>query len=94
MRAIAKSVVQDVTIDPHANELSLNDSVKYLPSELAVAVTSAAELNKSGLAVIRFYPEGGSSGGEVSIDMPGRSGVRIVVDWLLGGISQETYALN
>ncbi len=93
-KAIDNGRAQDVMIDPRTNELRLNDVVKRLPSELGIAVRSARELNTGGVATIRFYPEGGSSGGEVSIDMPGRSGVRIIVDWLIGGISQEKYALN
>ena len=93
-RALQQGRVTDVRINPRARELSLDESVKQLPAPLGFTVSSAAELNNSGTAVIRFYPEGGSSGGEVNIDMPGRSGVRINVDWLIGGISQERYALN
>ena len=93
-KAINTGRAQDVQIDPGANELRLNDTVKTMPSALEVAVRSAGELNTESLAVVRFYPEGGSSGGEVYIDMPGRSGVRITVDWLIGGVSQEKYALD
>ena len=84
----------DVEINPRAKEISLADTVTRLPTALGLTVSSAAELNREDTAVIRFYPEGGSSGGEVSIDIPGRSGVRISVDWLVGGISQEKYAYN
>jgi general secretion pathway protein H len=84
----------DVRINPRSNEVSLDDSVKRLPAALGITVSSAAELNARDTAVIRFYPEGGSSGGEVSLALPGRAGVRIVVDWLIGGISQESYAFN
>lgn len=93
-RALQQGRVVDVSINPRAREVSLDESVTLLPAALGLSVSSAAELNRANVAVIRFYPEGGSSGGAVSIDMPGRSGVRIDVDWLIGGISQETYALN
>lgn len=93
-QAVNDGRAQDVLIDPGSNTLRLNDTVKSLPSTLAISASSASELNSQGLAVIRFYPEGGSSGGEVNIDMPGGSGVRVIVDWLIGGISQEKYALN
>lgn len=93
-QALQDGRAQDVRINPRTNELSLDDSVKHLPAALGITVNSAAELNERDIAVIRFYPEGGSSGGEVSLTLPGRTGVRIVVDWLIGGISQEKYALN
>ena len=92
--AVQQGRAVDVEIKPRAKEVSLAGAVTRLPAALGLTVSSAAELNSEETAVIRFYPEGGSSGGEVSIDMPGRSGVRISVDWLIGGISQEKYAYN
>jgi len=92
--AVQQGHAVDVQVNPRAGELRLDGVVTELPAALGLTVSSAAELNSEDTAVIRFYPEGGSSGGELSIAMPGRSGVRIVVDWLLGGISQEQYALN
>ncbi len=93
-QALQDGHVRDVKINPESKEISLDDSVKRLPAALGVTVSAAGELNERDIAVIRFYPEGGSSGGEVSLAQPGGSGVRIVVDWLIGGISQEKYALN
>jgi general secretion pathway protein H len=93
-QAINDGRAQDVLIDTRTNALRLNDVVKTLPSELRVGARAAGELNSAGLAVIRFYPEGGSSGGEVSVEIPQRYGVRVIVDWLIGGISQEKYAIN
>lgn len=92
--AVNSGRAQDVKINPQANELRLNDTVKNLPSELNIVVRSAGQLNEGGVGVIRFYPEGGSSGGEVDIEIPQRSGVRIYVDWLVGSVTQEKYALN
>ena len=54
----------------------------------------AGELNRRDAGVIRFYPEGGSSGGGVDIEIPGRHGVSIQVDWLVGRVTQEAYALD
>jgi general secretion pathway protein H len=93
-QAVNDGRAQDVMIDTRTNALRLNDTVINLPSELNIGVRSAGELNSDGLAVIRFYPEGGSSGGEVSVEMPQRAGVRVIVDWLIGGVSQEKYAIN
>jgi general secretion pathway protein H len=93
-RAINTGKPQDVVINPGARELRLNDTIQSLPGGLNVIVHSARELNRQDAGVIRFYPEGGSSGGGVDIEIPGRGGVRIDVDWLVGRVSQEKYALN
>jgi len=93
-QAINTGRAQDVKINPYTRELRLNDIVKQLPSDLNVVVSSAGQLNEGGVGIIRFYPEGGSTGGEVNIEMPRRSGVRVDVDWLVGSVSQEKYALH
>ena len=51
-------------------------------------------LNRERLGVIRFYPEGGSSGGGIDMERADGTGVRISVDWLVGRVSQETYVVN
>jgi general secretion pathway protein H len=93
-QAVSKGRFQDVIINPRLKELRLNDTVKQLPSELNVLVHSARELNDRDAGVIRFYPEGGSSGGGVDIEVPDKWGVRVNVDWLIGRVSQEKYALD
>jgi general secretion pathway protein H len=93
-RAINTGRPQDVVINPGARELRLNSMVQRLPEGVNVVVHSAGELNREDSGVIRFYPQGGSSGGGVDIEIPRRNGVRIEVDWLLGRVSQEKYALN
>lgn len=92
--AVSTGRAQDVKINPRTRELSLNDSVKQLPSGLNIVVHSARELNDRDVGVIRFYPEGGSSGGGVDVEIPERWGVRINVDWLVGRVSQEKYGLD
>jgi general secretion pathway protein H len=92
--AVNEGRAQDVVIDPRSNELSLNDKREYLPGSLKLAVHTARELNQRDRGVIRFYPEGGSSGGGIDIERPGVDGVRISVDWLVGRVSQERYALE
>ena len=93
-KAVSSGRAQDVRINPRGRELRLNDTVKTLPSSVNVVVHSARELNDNNIGVIRFYPEGGSSGGGVDLEIPERWGVRINVDWLVGRVSQEKYALN
>lgn len=93
-KAVNTGRPQDVVINPSTRELRLNNTLERLPSGLNVVVHTARELNTRDSGVIRFYPEGGSSGGGVDIEIPGRKGVRVNVDWLVGRVSQETYALN
>mgnify|MGYP001819172191 FL=1 len=90
-KAIDSGRAQDVRIKPDEREIQLNDATETLPGNLTVAVTSARELNQQGVGVIRFYPEGGSSGGGIDIERENGSGVRISVDWLIGRVFQERY---
>jgi general secretion pathway protein H len=92
--AVNSGRAQDVVINPETNELRFNKERIVLPEELNLVVTTAREINREDEAVIRFYPEGGSSGGGVDIERPGADGVRISVDWLVGKVSQESYAIN
>jgi general secretion pathway protein H len=92
--AINSGRAQDVGIDPVANIIALNGKSTHLPEGFTVAVHSAQELNRERLGVIRFYPEGGSSGGGIDMERADGSGVRISVDWLVGRVSQETYVVD
>jgi general secretion pathway protein H len=91
-KAIDSGRAQDVRVIPDQRELRFNDNTKKLPASVKVSVTSAGELNEQGVGVIRFYPEGGSSGGGIDIERETGSGVRISVDWLIGRVFQERYS--
>lgn len=92
--AVNKGKSQDVAINPQTNEMTFNDRHSQLPEGLDLTVHSAREVNRREEGVIRFYPEGGSSGGTIEIARPGADGVRISVDWLVGRVTQERYASN
>jgi len=93
-RAINSGRAQDVTVDPQGGRLGLEGDIISLPQGLDVAVHSASELNRDNLGIIRFYPEGGSTGGGIDLEREDGSGVRISVDWLVGRVSQEAYAAD
>ena len=89
----------DFLVDPTANLIAVSsnphsvatDSFTQIPTELSINVVSASEMSPGGsLAAIRFYPSGGSSGGEVAL-MRRKTGSGVVfhVDWLLGDVSEE-----
>jgi len=66
------------------------DQFAELPETLDISVVYAAEVSpKPGLAAIRFYPAGGSSGGEITVVRPNGAGVHLTIDWLLGDVTQE-----
>ena len=88
----------DVIIDAERNRFALTDipddlkafDYSQLPADLQIEVIYAAEVSpKQNLAAIRFYPAGGSSGGEIKIWRPSGSGTQLVIDWLLGNVMQE-----
>ena len=92
--AVNSGRAQDVRINPRTRELSLNKEIRRLPEGLNLVVRAARELNDQESGVIRFYPEGGTSGGGVDVEIPGSYGVRVNVDWLVGRVSQQKYALD
>jgi general secretion pathway protein H len=60
-----------------------------LPEGMKVALTTArSELTAESVGGIRFYPDGGSTGGFVELDANGRV-YRINVAWLTGEASLE-----
>ncbi|NWB99705.1 prepilin-type N-terminal cleavage/methylation domain-containing protein [Pseudomonas gingeri] len=59
-----------------------------LPAGMHLRLTTAAELSSSRDGVIEFYPDGGSSGGNVYLER-GPSHWRVDVAWLTGKVSGQ-----
>jgi general secretion pathway protein H len=91
-RAVNSGNSQDVSINPETKLLTYQAHKVQIPEILTVAVHSAKEVNTDSSGVIRFYPEGGSSGGGIDLERPDGSGVRIAIDWLAGIVTHESYA--
>lgn len=85
--AIRRGGQADVVLNPETREISLGDNVQSLPKSLHMEVLGSRELNRDGAGVIRFYPDGGSSGGYVNLTSESDSMVQVQVDWLLGRVS-------
>ena len=92
--ALNTGKAQDITLNPETNVLRLNKDARQLPEKFNIVIHTARELNRDSEGVIRFYPEGGSSGGDIEIARPNGSGVKISVDWLVGRVTQEAYVFN
>lgn len=97
-QAITKGSPMDLVLEPEAGRFQIRpagqpveaDGMSSLGGDLEFGMVSAREVSPgNGLAAIRFYPEGGSTGGSISVQRSNGSGVRLRVDWLLGRVSQE-----
>ena len=85
--AIRKGGDIDVLINPKTRKLTLGDKVQELPGSMQLEVLGSRELNRDGAGVIRFYADGSSSGGVVSLENDAGRAVQVQVDWLLGRVS-------
>ena len=65
------------------------DQGHSLPESLAMRATVAGIEVQGQEAAIRFFPDGGATGGSVEVVRPSGTGARLQVDWLSGRISQE-----
>lgn len=59
---------------------------KTIPDSLTVSASVADSERRNGLAGIRFFPDGSSTGGFVRLSV-GDSALRVEVDWLTGRVS-------
>jgi general secretion pathway protein H len=88
----------DVVIDARRNRFAVTTEAARLVEGDYTALAEALEIEVAfaeevgpgnGLGAIRYYPEGGASGGEVVIQRPSGGGVKLTVDWLIGDVRQE-----
>lgn len=61
-------------------------SDKAIPQKITVTASVATSELRNGTAGIRFFPDGSSTGGFISLSI-GESSSRVEVDWLTGRIS-------
>lgn len=89
--AITRGQPVDVTLIPDLHEYHVaGQRNKPLPKAVRLTAITAAELNvDEQSAVIRFYPDGSSSGGNLSLERANGAGVMLNVDWLLGRVTQK-----
>lgn len=87
-RAIAGRVETTVSVNVESREIRVSGQPR--PIEVAKALeiglfTAESELEGPGHGNIRFYPDGSSTGGRVSLTY-GDSGFEVDVDWLTGRV--------
>ena len=87
-QAIADRQESTLSIDVDAKKFQLSGDPKVysLPGAASVSVQTAdSEVYAENLASIRFYPDGGSTGGRVTLAMGARA-FMVDVDWLTGRV--------
>ncbi len=79
-----------VTIDLANNTYTVNqrDKVYVMPEEIDVTLVTAENELSQGLAGVRFFPDGSSTGGRITLEW-GNAGWRIDINWLTGQIELE-----
>lgn len=79
-----------VTIDLANNTYTVNqrDKVYVMPEEIDVTLVTAQSELSQGLAGVRFFPDGSSTGGRITLEW-GNAGWRIDINWLTGQIELE-----
>ncbi len=91
-RAMTSARIVDVRIYPQEKRIETERGAYTYPSSVSLVGRGSRELNEQQAAVIRFYPDGSSSGGGVDIQRSSGSVTHVDVDWLLGRISQTSDA--
>ena len=91
-RAIVRGVVVDLTVDPKSGAYRFADRSAAVGSDIALALTTRlpAGRDAEGLGIIRFYPDGASSGATFDFsagNLPGNIHSIVRVDPLTGRIS-------
>ncbi|MGL1832272.1 pilus assembly FimT family protein [Rhodocyclaceae bacterium SMB388] len=78
--------------EPQSRRFGVGEQLKReVPPKLAIAMIVADTEVVATRAGIRFYADGGASGGSIDVIRPSGDGVRISVDWLLGRARQQAF---
>ncbi|SRR5579883_1541669 len=89
-RALVEHRAQWFTLDLKARSFeSPGRAPQDIPADTTLHVTTAAQdAKKPGIARIRFFPDGSSTGGHIELARSKRE-VRIDVDWLTGAVAMS-----
>lgn len=88
-RAVAQRAEAVLALDLETRSVSISgrEGSLSIPDDLDVELVSAvSELQDEGTGSIRFFPDGSSTGGRITLSYRGR-GYDLDVDWLTGRVS-------
>ena len=91
MLALRTQRAVDLTIDVEARTLRMEGAQgpRRLPPGIRLQVTTADTLKDAAIGRIRYFPDGSSSGGRVTV-VSERETIHIDIDWLTGRVSAAT----
>jgi general secretion pathway protein H len=87
-KAVAKALQQSITVDIAARTVTIGDTRIEVPQEFTMSIKTGVELTEQGIkGSILLFPDGTSSGGEISL--VGRTGRRATfrINWVTGAMS-------
>lgn len=87
--AVAKRRETTMTVDVEGRQFQLSGDqrIYQLPKSVAVTLfTAQSETVRGGAGAIRFFPDGGSTGGRVTVTARDRK-YEVDVNWLTGQVS-------
>lgn len=87
--AVAQGMAKDVVVSPRERLILFGSEQVQFPENVQLAAHSAKEVNRDGLGVIRFYHDGGASGGGIDITRDDGPTIKIAVDWLVGRVEVD-----
>jgi len=88
-RALARQEPTTLTLDVEARRFAISglQETRSLPASVKLSLyTARAELVNSERGAIRFYPDGSSTGGRVTLSLPRQPDYLVDVDWLTGRV--------
>lgn len=84
--AVFKNTEADLIVDLRARQYGLNHADTDLPPGTELRLTTAQELGtRNQTSIVRFFPDGSASGGQVEITTGAQSDL-IEIGWLTGRI--------
>ena len=82
-----REAVLTLDLEQHRFGVTGNPQVIHLPDGLALQIhTAQSELINSAMGNIRFFPDGSSTGGHITVSGP-KLAYQVNVDWLTGAIA-------
>lgn len=89
-QAIVKGRATDFVLSPEDKRFGIENRLNNsLAKNITIDLIVSAEHRQPSRGVIRFYPDGSSTGGSILLKRENGGGIQIRVDWLLGRVTQH-----
>ncbi len=91
-RAQSRAILQNrevafvLDVNAHQFRIDAEGAPQRLPEVMLQLYTARSELVDAAIGAIRFYPDGSSTGGEITLSA-GERAHHVAVDWLTGRVS-------